>query len=54
MFVSLCYGRYMSERVVAAVASNPKLARCFNVPFQSGDNDVSNLHIADTHFSHES
>ena len=32
--------RYMSERVVSAVANNPKLAPCFNVPFQSGDDDV--------------
>ena len=30
----------MSERVVSAVANNPKLAPCFNVPFQSGDDDV--------------
>ena len=32
--------RYMSERVVSAVAANSKLAPCFNVPFQSGDDEV--------------
>lgn len=30
----------MSTRVIAAVAANPKLMPCFNVPFQSGDNEV--------------
>lgn len=30
----------MSERVVSAVAANSKLAPCFNVPFQSGDDEV--------------
>ena len=40
--LTLCcvWCRYMSERVVSAVANNPKLAPCFNVPFQSGDDDV--------------
>lgn len=32
--------KYMSERVVRAVAENPKLMPCFNVPFQSGNNEV--------------
>ena len=32
--------KYMSERVVKAVAANPKLMPCFNVPFQSGDDEV--------------
>jgi tRNA-2-methylthio-N6-dimethylallyladenosine synthase len=30
----------MSDRVIQAVANNPKLMPCFNVPFQSGDNTV--------------
>eukprot|EP00596_Hydrurales_sp_CCMP1899_P003871 CAMPEP_0119044434 /NCGR_PEP_ID=MMETSP1177-20130426/31420_1 /TAXON_ID=2985 /ORGANISM="Ochromonas sp, Strain CCMP1899" /LENGTH=454 /DNA_ID=CAMNT_0007014527 /DNA_START=628 /DNA_END=1992 /DNA_ORIENTATION=- len=34
--------KYMSARVVSAVANNPKLAPCFNVPFQSGDDEVLN------------
>ncbi len=33
--------RYMSLRVVDAVASLPSMAECFMVPFQSGDNEVS-------------
>eukprot|EP00981_Chlorochromonas_danica_P001394 scaffold296_cov164-Ochromonas_danica.AAC.11 len=32
--------KYMSERVVRAVATYPQLMPCFNVPFQSGDNEV--------------
>ena len=32
--------KYMSERVIAAVAATPTLMPCFNVPFQSGDDDV--------------
>lgn len=32
--------RYMSERVILAVANNPKIMPCFNIPFQSGDNEV--------------
>ena len=32
--------KYMSERVIAAVASTPTLMPCFNIPFQSGDDDV--------------
>jgi Radical SAM superfamily len=32
--------KYMSERVVAAVAATPTLMPCFNIPFQSGDDDV--------------
>lgn len=30
----------MSERVIQVVANNPKIMPCFNIPFQSGDNDV--------------
>lgn len=33
----------MSRRVIQAVAANPKLMPCFNVPFQSGDNDILQL-----------
>lgn len=32
--------RYMSLRVVEAVAELPSMAECFMVPFQSGDNEV--------------
>jgi len=32
--------RYMSERVVAAVADMPALCEMFHVPFQSGDDEV--------------
>ncbi|CAM9365981.1 unnamed protein product [Discosporangium mesarthrocarpum] len=32
--------RYMSLRVVEAVAELPAMAECFHVPFQSGDNKV--------------
>ena len=32
--------RYMSLRVVDAVANLPSMAECFMVPFQSGDNEV--------------
>jgi tRNA-2-methylthio-N6-dimethylallyladenosine synthase len=32
--------KYMSNRVIEAVANNPKLCPCFNIPFQSGDNEV--------------
>jgi len=32
--------RYMSERVIQAVANNPRIMPCFNIPFQSGDNEV--------------
>lgn len=32
--------RYMSPRVVDAVAELPALAECFMVPFQSGDDEV--------------
>lgn len=32
--------RYMSLRVVEAVADLPSMAECFMVPFQSGDNEV--------------
>lgn len=35
--------KYMSERVIQAVANNPKIMPCFNVPFQSGDNEVLKL-----------
>jgi radical SAM superfamily enzyme YgiQ (UPF0313 family) len=33
----------MSKRVIQAVANNKKLMPCFNVPFQSGDNEVLQL-----------
>ena len=32
--------KYISKRVVFVMAANPKLMPCFNVPFQSGDDDV--------------
>lgn len=32
--------RYMSLRVVEAVAELPSMAECFMVPFQSGDDEV--------------
>ena len=32
--------KYMSKRVISAVAESPKLMPCFNIPFQSGDNQV--------------
>ena len=32
--------RYMSLRVVEAVADLPSMAECFMVPFQSGDDEV--------------
>eukprot|EP01041_Mallomonas_annulata_P008202 gene8202-16868_t len=32
--------KYMSERVITAMANNPVLAPNFNVPFQSGDDEV--------------
>lgn len=33
----------MSERVIQAVANNPKIMPCFNIPFQSGDDEVLKL-----------
>jgi len=32
--------RYMSDNVIQAVASLPKLMPCFHIPFQSGDNRI--------------
>ena len=32
--------KYMSERVVQAVAENPNIGHSFYVPFQSGDDTV--------------
>ena len=32
--------KYMSKRVIAAVAENSRLMPCFNIPFQSGDDEV--------------
>ena len=30
----------MTERVIRAVAENPSIMPCFNIPFQSGDNEI--------------
>lgn len=30
----------MSERVIRAVADNPRIMPCFHIPFQSGDNEI--------------
>ena len=35
--------RYMSKRVIQAVAQYPNLMPHFNVPFQSGDNNILQL-----------
>jgi tRNA-2-methylthio-N6-dimethylallyladenosine synthase len=32
--------RYMTERVIEVVANNKKFMPCFNIPFQSGDDEV--------------
>ncbi|CAM9089689.1 unnamed protein product [Chrysoparadoxa australica] len=45
--------RYMSERVVSAIADLPNVCECFMVPFQSGDNTVlKNMRRGYTHESY--
>jgi tRNA-2-methylthio-N6-dimethylallyladenosine synthase len=33
----------MSERVIQAVADNPRIMPSFHIPFQSGDNEILNM-----------
>eukprot|EP00595_Chromulina_sp_UTEXLB2642_P002048 CAMPEP_0196763902 /NCGR_PEP_ID=MMETSP1095-20130614/4978_1 /TAXON_ID=96789 ORGANISM="Chromulina nebulosa, Strain UTEXLB2642" /NCGR_SAMPLE_ID=MMETSP1095 /ASSEMBLY_ACC=CAM_ASM_000446 /LENGTH=432 /DNA_ID=CAMNT_0042118123 /DNA_START=165 /DNA_END=1463 /DNA_ORIENTATION=+ len=35
--------KYMSERVILSVKSNSKIMPCFNIPFQSGNNEILKL-----------